>query len=94
MFALHPENVATLLVVGGLITLLLRQVFVWRFDRERRHLPWLLISATGIVYGVVGMGARGRKAQVPFGPALITAAFFCIALAPEILEPFDVFSLT
>lgn len=48
----------------------------------------------GLVYGIVGMGARGRKAQVPFGPALITAAFICIALAPEILEPFGVYSIS
>ena len=52
----------------------------------------VLAALVGIVYGVVALGARGRKAQVPFGPALITAAFFCIALAPEILEPFGVFT--
>lgn len=52
----------------------------------------VIAAVVGIVYGVIGLGARGRKAQVPFGPALITAAFFCIALAPEILEPFGVFT--
>ena len=52
MITLHPENVATLLVVGGLVTLLLRHVLVWRAEGGRRHLPWVLISATGIAYGV------------------------------------------
>lgn len=55
----------------------------------------LVIAAlVGIVLGVVVMGARGRKAQVPFGPALIIATFLCVAFAPEILEPFSVFSLS
>jgi hypothetical protein len=40
------------------------------------------------------LGARGRKAKVPFGPSLVMAAYFCIALAPEILEPFGVFALS
>ncbi len=47
-------------------------------------------SAIGLVVGVVALGARGRKAQVPFGPALVAGTFVCIALAPEILEPFGV----
>lgn len=88
LFALHPENVATLLVVGGLITLLLRQVFVWRFDRERRHLPWLLISATGIVYGVVQIAhlstddpTLGRElARVKVGVALALLPFGLAAI--------------
>ena len=59
----------------------------------------LLIALTiaalvGIVIGIVALGARGRKAKVPFGPSLVIAAYFCIALAPEILEPFGVYSLT
>jgi leader peptidase (prepilin peptidase) / N-methyltransferase len=51
-------------------------------------------AVVGIVLGVVVMGARGRKAQVPFGPALIISAFVCIALAEQILDPFDVYRLT
>jgi prepilin signal peptidase PulO-like enzyme (type II secretory pathway) len=47
----------------------------------------------GLVLGLVALGARGRKAKVPFGPALVIAAAFCIALAPDILEPFGVYSL-
>ena len=47
----------------------------------------------GLLYGIVGMGVRGRKAQVPFGPAMVTGAFLCMAFAPQILEPFDVYSL-
>lgn len=53
----------------------------------------VIASLVGIVLGVVVLGARGRKAKVPFGPALVIAAFVCVALAPEILDPFDVFSL-
>lgn len=47
-------------------------------------------SMIGLVVGVVALGARGRKAQVPFGPALVAGTFVCIALAPEILDPFGV----
>lgn len=53
-----------------------------------------LSAIIGLIYGIIGLGARGRKAQVPFGPALITGAFICIALAPEILDPFGVYALT
>ncbi len=31
---------------------------------------------------------------MPFGPALIIATWFCVAMAPEILDPFKVFSLS
>lgn len=47
-------------------------------------------AIVGLVVGIAAMGARGRKAKVPFGPALVVAAYFCIALAPQILEPFGV----
>ncbi len=53
MLASHPENVATLLVVGGLAMLLLRHLMVWRLDGSRSHLPWVLISASGIAFGVL-----------------------------------------
>ena len=53
-----------------------------------------LSSLLGLVIGVVALGARGRKAQVPFGPALIIAAWFCIAMAPEILDPFGVWAMS
>lgn len=53
----------------------------------------VLASLSGLVIGIVALGARGRKAQVPFGPALILATWFCIAMAPEILEPFGIYSL-
>ena len=49
-----------------------------------------LAAVLGLVIGLVALGARGRKAQVPFGPALILATYFCVALAVEILEPFGV----
>ncbi len=47
-------------------------------------------SLVGIVVGFAAMGARGRRSKVPFGPALVAGAFFCIALAPQILDPFKV----
>ena len=47
-----------------------------------------LASAMGLVLGLVVLGVRGRKAQVPFGPALVASALVCIALAGPILEPF------
>lgn len=51
-----------------------------------------LAAFAGLVIGLVALGARGRKAKVPFGPSLVIAAYLCIALAPEILEPFGVYS--
>jgi leader peptidase (prepilin peptidase)/N-methyltransferase len=48
-----------------------------------------LSALVGIVYGVVAMGVRGRGAKVPFGPALVAAALFCIAMAGPVLEPFS-----
>lgn len=47
-----------------------------------------LASIVGLVLGIVVLGLRGRKAKVPFGPALIVSAFVCILLADQILEPF------
>ena len=48
-----------------------------------------LSSIIGIMIGVVGLGARGRKAKVPFGPSMVIAAYLCVALAPQILDPFN-----
>lgn len=48
-------------------------------------------SMIGLVVGIVALGARGRKAQVPFGPALVAGTLVCIALAEPILEPFGVY---
>lgn len=60
-------------------------------------LPLLLVclsvaAIVGLVVGIAVLGARGRKAKVPFGPALIVASWFCIAAAPQILEPFGVWT--
>jgi prepilin signal peptidase PulO-like enzyme (type II secretory pathway) len=52
-----------------------------------------LAALAGLVIGIVALGARGRKAKVPFGPALILAAWFCVAMAPEILDPFGIYVL-
>lgn len=53
----------------------------------------LFAAVLGIVMGVTMLGARGRKAKVPFGPSLVISAFLCIALAQPILEPFGIYSL-
>lgn len=53
----------------------------------------VLAAVAGLLLGLVGLGLRGRAAQVPFGPAMVCAAFTCIVLAPQILEPFGVYSL-
>lgn len=50
-----------------------------------------MASAIGLVVGVVALGARGRKAQVPFGPSLVAAAVLCIWFVQPILEPFGVY---
>ena len=47
-----------------------------------------LSALVGIVYGIVAMGVRGRGAKVPFGPALVAAALFCMAMAGPVLDPF------
>lgn len=49
-------------------------------------------SVVGLLIGVVALGLRGRKAKVPFGPALVISTFACILLAPEILEPFGMYA--
>lgn len=50
-----------------------------------------IAAVAGIFIGVVAMGLRGRKAKVPFGPALVLAAYGCILAAEPILEPFGVY---
>ncbi len=43
-------------------------------------------AVLGILMGVIALGARGRGAKVPFGPALVAGAFLCIAFAEPILD--------
>ena len=45
-------------------------------------------AVLGIVLGVVALGARGRKAKVPFGPSLLLAAYVCMLAAPQLLDTF------
>jgi hypothetical protein len=40
------------------------------------------------------MGARGRKAKVPWGPSLFAAAFLAVMLAEPFLDAFGVWSLS
>ena len=61
--------------------------------------PWsaVLLSALtiavaavmGLAVGLVVLGVRGRKARVPFGPALVAAGLICIAFARVVLEAYD-----
>lgn len=44
-------------------------------------------AVIGITYGIIALGARGRKAKIPFGPALIVAAYLASVFATQILEP-------
>ena len=53
----------------------------------------VLASVLGLAIGIVAIGARGRKAQVPFGPALVLGSFLCIAFAEPILDGWDLYSL-
>lgn len=54
----------------------------------------LFVAAVlGLIIGIAVMGARGRKAKVPFGPSLVIAAYVGILLAQPFLEPFGVYSL-
>jgi len=45
-----------------------------------------LSAVLGLLMGLVALGARGRKAKVPFGPALVAGTFVCIALAQPIID--------
>ena len=51
-------------------------------------------AVIGLVMGIAVMGARGRKAKVPFGPALVMAGFLSIALAKPILDGFGIWALS
>lgn len=43
-------------------------------------------AGLGILLGLVALGARGRKAKVPFGPAMVAGTFICIGLSQPILD--------
>lgn len=45
-------------------------------------------AVLGIVIGIGALGARGRKAQVPFGPSIVLGGYTAIVLAAPILEAF------
>jgi leader peptidase (prepilin peptidase)/N-methyltransferase len=45
-----------------------------------------MAAIIGLVLGVVALGARGRKAKVPFGPAILMASYVCSLFAPRILD--------
>jgi prepilin signal peptidase PulO-like enzyme (type II secretory pathway) len=60
-----------------------------------RGWPWVIVlcmfslglaAIVGLLMGVPGL-MIGRR-HVPFGPALVTGALICVALAQPILEPF------
>jgi len=52
----------------------------------------LAASVLGLLIGLVALGVRGRKAQVPFGPGFVLAGFTVALIAQQILEPWDLFA--
>ncbi len=48
----HPEAIGTLLAIGALVFTAIRQCIIWRLDPGKTHLPWVLITAIGIVFSV------------------------------------------
>ena len=48
-----------------------------------------LAAVLGIILGLVVLGVRGRQARVPFGPALVAAGLFCIAISTSVLDAYD-----
>lgn len=51
-------------------------------------LLFALSAVIGIVMGIGGMIAIGRKAKVPFGPALVLGSFVLLAFHAELIEGF------
>ncbi len=47
-----------------------------------------LAAVLGVIIGIGALGARGRKAQVPFGPSIVLGGYTAIVLAAPILEAF------
>lgn len=47
----------------------------------------VLASALGLALGLAVLGARGRKAKVPFGPTIVLGGYLCIIFAAQILGP-------
>jgi leader peptidase (prepilin peptidase)/N-methyltransferase len=45
-----------------------------------------MAAVIGLVLGIIALGARGRKAKVPFGPAILMATYLCGIFAPRILD--------
>ena len=89
MLALHPENVATVVVVGGLVTLLLRHLMVWWGDRSRSHLPWVLVSATGIAFGalrVAHLSTDDPDAAIVLTRGMYAVTMFLVPLGAAAIE--------
>lgn len=47
----------------------------------------VLASALGLALGLIVLGARGRKAKVPFGPTIVLGGYLCMILSEPILSP-------
>lgn len=43
-------------------------------------------AVLGVLLGLVALGARGRKAKVPFGPAMVAGTMVCIGLSGPIID--------
>lgn len=51
-------------------------------------------AVIGLVVGIVALGARGRKARVPWGPSLFAASMLLVGVAEPYLNAFGVYALT
>lgn len=43
-------------------------------------------AVLGLIIGIVGLGARGRNAKIPFGPSLLIAGWIIIVLSERVLN--------
>lgn len=51
MLLAHPEIIGTLLAIGALAFIAVRQLIMWRLlDRATNHLPWIAITVCGIIF--------------------------------------------
>lgn len=48
-------------------------------------------SFLGLAIGIIVLGARGRKTNVPYGPSLVLATYLFVVFAEPILEPFGTY---
>lgn len=54
----------------------------------------VVASVLGLIVGIGALGARGRKAKVPWGPSLFAASLLAITVAEPFLNGFGVWALS